>query len=176
MNTTNALISSFDRFMLVGARFSRITVDETEFTKGKANVELVVSIEGPDAAISKHTYNKRPVIELVVRAHALVKGSSETPDSDDVFRIECTAGFVAVDPKDDGDLDLFKTAEPQFARAVYWLVRERIQSVFSVTMLRAQTKLPWDTIEGPWKRGTESSAQTPVKKKAVTKKKSAKRA
>jgi hypothetical protein len=155
-------LQAFESFLMVGARFSRITVDERKVSGDESDYELAVTIEGRDPVVSKHTYAGRPVIEQVVSASAIVKGDAEGPDTPHVFFVECTAGFVGRNESFDGNLAVFKEAEAHFSRALYWLVRERIQSVFSVTMLRAHRKLPWDLLADPIRPSR--------KKKAVTKK------
>jgi hypothetical protein len=144
--TSTSSLQAFESFLMVGARFSRITVDERKVSGDEGEYELKVSIEGHEPEVSKHTYAGRSVIEQVVSASAIVKGEGEGPDAPYVFFVECTAGFVGIEEKFDGDLAVFKEAETHFARALYWLVRERIQSVFSVTMLRTHRKLPWDLL------------------------------
>lgn len=171
MTTTDPL-QAFESFLMVGARFSRITVDERKVSGTAGKYEIAVSIEGHEPTLSSHTYGDRPVIEQVVSASAVVKGDEQSPDAPHVFYVECTAGFVGVEKASDGNLALFKAAEAQFARALYWLVRERIQSVFSVTMLRAHRQLPWDLLENQIAPSTPSkkSATKKAVKKAIVKK------
>lgn len=166
MTSTNS-IQPFESFLMVGARFSRIAVDERKVGGAEGSYEIAVSIEGRDPTISAHTFGDRPVIEQVVSASAVVKGEEEVPDASHVFFIECTAGFVGTEETFDGDLSLFKAAEAQFARALYWLVRERIQSVFSVTMLRTHRQLPWDLLEHQFAQASREKSL--IRKKAVKK-------
>lgn len=165
-------MQAFESFLMVGARFSRLTVDERKISGTEGEHEIAVSIEGRDPTISSHRYADRPVIEQVVSASAVVKGDDDGADGAHLFFIECTAGFVGTEEKFDGDLKLFKAAEAQFARALYWLVRERIQSVFSVTMLRAHRQLPWDLLE---KQVPAPSHDKPTVKKVAAKKAAAKK-
>lgn len=135
-------MEDFSKFRLVGARFSRICVNEHALG-GNGDKNFRVTIESRDAVISQHTYSDRKVIEKVVCASAFPKEVDEGP-VDEIFTLECTAGFVGAEESLDGDLQAFKKSDEAYGRAIYWLVRERIESIFSVTMLRSSRNLPWD--------------------------------
>lgn len=145
MSTTKSDVSAFDSFVLVGARFAKISVDESKVLVGD-DVKLSVTVECHAPEISPHKYKGRPVIEHVVSAYSVVDDELSEIETEHVFHVKCVAGFVGVDESHDGDLAFFKKAEATFARAIFWLVRERVQSVFSVTMLRSQDTLPWDLV------------------------------
>ena len=128
-------------FILVGARFSKILIDEDCLLDGKS--EYNVTIEGGAPTVSSHKYDERPVIELKVSMSAK---SEDAVKLNNVFRVECTAGFVSRDGAHDGDLEMFGASKDFFMRAVYWMLRERVDSIFAVTMLRTAQPIPWDLV------------------------------
>ncbi len=131
-------------FMLVGARFSRIIIDEHALFSAETD-EFSMEIRVQKAKISDQTFGDRTVIELVVGARAVgVSGDEHPALADDVFVLECVGGFVGSDPAYDGDLKQFDASAPFFRRALYWMLRERMQSIASVTLLRQTDDLPWD--------------------------------
>lgn len=168
-------MDAFESFKMVGARFSRISVDERQVESGTGDeIGFDVNIECRHPALSTHTFRGRPVIELVVAAHASVT-DEEPADPGELFYVECTAGFVGVEEKNDGNLELFADAQRAFSRAIFWLVRERIQSVFAVTMLRSHKKLPWDLFMEPSPSESTVEARGRVKKVSSAKKSAAKK-
>lgn len=154
-------------FQLVGVRFSKLIVDEgaTPLLGGQ---ELTVQIMRSVPELSPHRYSDRPVIELKVGVVATAESKGAEQTLDKVFHIECTAGFVGSAPDFDGDLDAFKECIEPYARAIYWMLRERLDSVFAVTSMRG-TSLPWDI--NPREMSPADSKVTVSKKRASAKKK-----
>lgn len=164
----SALIDvAMERFQLVGARFSKILIDENSAEADPAQ-ELTIQIGRSGPAISKHMYGERKVIEIRVHVSGvsgtkarLKKGA--VPTATDVFTIELTAGFVGSTRDSDGDMEAFREVAEQYYRSAYWMLRERIDSVFAVTVLRG-AHLPWDILS----RGSDS----PSEENASTKRRS----
>lgn len=162
-------MSSPADFSMVGARFSRIFIDEQAFIGAAAdsfNMEISVQI----ARVSDHKYAERSVIEMGVRARAVGVNDDGSPAQlDEVFVLECVAGFIGSSPELDGDLDRFNESSQFFGRAIYWMLRERMQSVVSVTLLRQTDDLPWDLDEADARKA--ASGESKPKKKASRKEK-----
>lgn len=135
------MASSSAKFNLIGVRFNKIHVDEaTARIDGKS--ELAVRIVRSAPFVSRHRFGERDVIELrvgIVATHS-TKDDSPTPE---VFRVECTGGFVGSAQEDDGKVKEFAGAADELTRALYWVLRGRLDSVFAVTALRS-IALPWD--------------------------------
>lgn len=134
-------------FQLAGYRFARLIVDEEpeNATEGP-KVELNVMASADDPSVSEMKFNGRHVIELGLKVD--VEVSPETPlkreiSSRTLIAVHCIAGFVGTDKKYDGDLEAFAKYAPVFARSVYWLARQRVTSLLSMTKLR-NTMLPMD--------------------------------
>lgn len=129
-------------FRLVGARYSKLMVDEQpELHNG---TELEVEITQEKAKISDSKYGERPVIEIKV---GMVSSLTDDPNSParKVFHVEITAGFVGLSEEHDGDLALFSSCADYYFRGAYWMLRERMDSVFAVTSIRGMN-LPWDIV------------------------------
>ncbi|WP_093534237.1 hypothetical protein PWP89_13115 [Stenotrophomonas rhizophila] len=152
-------------FRMVGARFSRIAIDEHAFIESDADgFSMEIGVEAPK--LSDQKYADRSVIEVVVGARAVGVNDDGSPVAPgDVFVLQCVGGFVGASPELDGNLDAFKPSAGVFSRALYWMLRERMQSIASVTILRHTDDLPWDLDES-FTAVTADKASKP-KKKAV---------
>ncbi|MCV0219786.1 hypothetical protein [Stenotrophomonas sp. Ps181] len=160
-------MSSPADFSMVGARFSRIFIDEQAFV-GAQGTSFNMEISVQAARVSEHKFDDRSVIEMGVQARAVgVDDDGNPAQLDEVFIMECVAGFVGSSPDLDGDLDRFAQSSPFFGRAIYWMLRERMQSVVSVTLLRHANDLPWDLDESVAKklRGDDSKPKKVARKK-----------
>jgi hypothetical protein len=136
MNTNSS------EFNLVGARFSKIVVDERAIYSEEGK-DLSIEITRSKPEVSKHKYGERSVIELRVSAVATMSPAPGDIALDHVFNLECTGGFVSEDSSKDGDLAAFSPFVEQFSRSLYWVLRERLDSVFAITTLRG-FGMPWD--------------------------------
>lgn len=158
--------SHLHKFHLVGIRFNKLIVDEVSESLAQKQ-DLHVQIERSKAVVSKHKYGERPVIELKVGLSSRMPDDAKDAAKEQVFHVECTAGFVGAKESLDGDLDAFAECEEMFARATYWVLRERLDSVFAVTILRSAGAMPWDMVPSG---SAESAKKTaPAKKRARSK-------
>lgn len=173
----DATLQTFHRFELVGARFSKLIVDEASASPGQ---ELNVEITRSEPEISKQQYGDRPVIEIKVGVVGKPLLENDPSLTERAFHVECVAGFVGHDPVDDGNLEGFAASMVFYQRSVYWLLRERLDSVFAVTSMRG-IHLPWDVVSvsgfyenagkgsqdrRPSRKAAKSSATKPKNKKA----------
>ncbi|OGT58902.1 MAG: hypothetical protein A3E01_05885 [Gammaproteobacteria bacterium RIFCSPHIGHO2_12_FULL_63_22] len=133
-------------FRLINARISKLVVDERAGGVLVVGKELDVVISRSLPEVSVHPWGTRPVIELRVSASATLSGTGERTMLDKVFHVECTGAFVSAGGKSDGKLDAFQPMVEAFSRSLYWILRERLDSVFAVTALRS-ANLPWDLPE-----------------------------
>lgn len=157
-----------DDYILVGARFARMQFDETALLANEID-SLEVSVEVQPPRVSDHKYGDRRVLEIGVSFSARAADSKDVPVP---LAIECVAGFVGRNPEWDGDVARFEPAATLLSRAVYWMLRERLQSLGAVTVLRYAKDLPWDLVEiaapnAPTTVG--SAAKVPKRKKAAAK-------
>ena len=171
----DATLQAFHRFELVGARFSKLIVDETSAIPGQ---ELNVEITRSEPQISKQQYGDRPVIEIKVGVVGKPLLDNDPSLAERVFHVECVAGFVGQDPQDDANLDAFSASMVFYQRNVYWLLRERLDSVFAVTSMRG-IYLPWDVsasgfYESPGKGSQTKQRRTKPAKGSATRSKSKK--
>jgi hypothetical protein len=151
-------------FKLIGYRFNRLFIDESAVQKQKAagSAKLVISFEGEDPVIADSKWNDRTVIELGIKLGLGVPKDKEAM----LFEVKCVAGFVGRRIVDDGNIDKFGDAAQEFARSLYWLSRQRIVSLMTMTRFRSVV-LPWDVPD-------EADEDYPVsKKKTAIKRKSA---
>lgn len=125
------------RFQLVGARFTRIVVDESRIAPD--NESFAVSIQRLGPELTEHRSNDRQVIEVGMRL--LI----QAPENDaPVVDAECRAGFIAATASLDSDLAAFNECIDFYSRATYWILRSRVQTLFATTRLQG-AQLPWDT-------------------------------
>jgi hypothetical protein len=152
-------------FKLVGYRFSRLFIDEEavdKFKKKGASAKLVVSFEGDDPEIAQSKWHDRAVIELRIKLGLGVGKGGEAM----LFEVKCIAGFVGRRIADDGNIEQFRDGAQEFARSLYWLSRQRIVSLMTMTRFRSIV-LPWDVPD-------EADEDRPVvKKKTAIKRKPA---
>lgn len=153
----------FHRFELVGARFSKLIVDEASGIS--AGDHLKVEIARSEPELSRQQYGDRPVIEIKVGVVGKPNRDDDTSLTERVFHVECVAGFVGSDPKDDANMDAFAASMVFYQRAVYWLLRERLDSVFAVTAMRG-VHLPWDVSPDEKKTGSPKFSRTKPKSAA----------
>lgn len=159
------MTEDLNRFALVGARFNKLLIDESALRNSE--VELTVQVQRKEPVISEHRYGDRLVIEFVVRAKIVV------PDNEDaVVDIECTGGFVPVDEALDGDLESFKQHSDFYGRALYWVLRSRLQTLLATTRFQ-WTPLAWDIVDPSVQ--TENSKEAATKSKKVVKSKNVKK-
>lgn len=158
-------MSMTSNFRMVGARFSRIAIDEHAFIESEADgFNMEIGVEAPK--ISDQKFGERSVIEVVVGARAVGVNDDGSPAvTGDVFVLQCVGGFVGASPEFDGNLDEFKSSAGVFSRALYWMLRERMQSIASVTILRQTDDLPWDLDESFTSVTTEKASKP--KKRSV---------
>lgn len=164
------LLDELLRFVLVGARFSKISIDESAMVDDAK--QYAVTFTGTNPVVSKHDYAGRPVIELVVGLSATHVDKNDAEHDGVVFGVECTAGFVGAEEALDGNLEEFNKYKEHFGRSIYWMLRERMDSIFAVTMMRTAKTLPWDlpTISQV-AVGERSKKRSSPKKKRVAPKK-----
>lgn len=131
-------------FMMVGARFSRIQIDETAFfSTATEGYNMAIGVHAPK--VSDHQFGDRSVIEITVAARVVPEDESAGAKlASEVLLLECVAGFVGDHAEYDGDLERFAPLSSFYSRAVYWMLRERLQSILSVTLFRHGEDLPWD--------------------------------
>lgn len=147
------------KFILAGARFNRVIIDEANI--GDPGIgELEVKINRGIIGISPHQLDGRPVIEILVQVKI-----TATDQAIPIVDIECTAGFVGGQPSFDGDLEEFKDCRDYYARAVYWIIRSRLQTLAATTRLQL-AGLPWD-IEPDTAANTEMTAKKSMVKKSA---------
>lgn len=136
--------TSTPAFKLVGVRFSKIVVDERAIAfEGGKDLRVVIMRSKPK--VSDHKLAEKSVIEMSVSVVAAMHEAPLEVALDQVFHLECTAGFIPDDMVHDGNLDAFSGSVDQFARSLYWVVRERLDSVFAITTLRG-IQMPWDLV------------------------------
>lgn len=125
---------------MVGYRFANLRIDESPFLAHKTEKGVIeFSIASSDAKVSESLYKDRRVIELGVQVKALNQGGS-----DESFLVaECIAGFVGQDESLDGDVERFSHCEAFYVRSLYWLIRQRLASLLTMTRFR-QVRLPSD--------------------------------
>lgn len=152
------MTDELSKFVLVGARFNRIVINEEKI--GPLATELKVSVERKGPFLSPHKSGDREVIEVAVRV--LISASEGT---ENIVDIECTAGFLGVEPSNDGDIELFQLEIAEVGRGVYWVLRSRLQTLFATTRLHGAA-LPWDMDKLPFVGSDEVSRKTPKAKKA----------
>jgi len=153
-------------FRLVGARYSKLMVDEQpELRNG---TELDVEITRENAKVSDSKYGERPVIEIKVGMVSSLTDDSNSPTRK-VFHVEITAGFVGRSEELDGDLAQFNNFADYYFRGAYWMLRERMDSVFAVTSIRGMN-LPWDIVPTqPNPEGKGGVAKPTARKTSKTK-------
>lgn len=143
--------AELDRFVLVGARFSKLSVDERASLPAPGQ-QYKVTVTRVEPAIAKETYVGRAVIEIRVglTARHIRDSNPDKPmfpgKAKNVLEVEITAGFVGRQEQLDGNLEEFGTSPEGFYRFTYWMLRERLTSVFALTILRG-TQLPWDVLD-----------------------------
>lgn len=146
------MADGLSRFLLVGARFTRIIVDESRIAPDNESFAVNVQRIGPE--LTEHRSQDRKVIEVGMRL--LI----QAPDSSaPIVDAECRAGFVAASDDLDGDVDAFNECIDFYARATYWILRSRVQTLFATTRLQG-AQLPWDTEAFP-------AAVAPTRRKAA---------
>jgi hypothetical protein len=165
-----------DRFILVGARFSRFAVNESAAIADSKG--LVVTFKRAEPELSDSLYDDRHVIEIKILVEA-VSAHDETSEvvadsTNTVIQAEIAAGFVGKDATSDGDLEAFGACQDDYYRFTYWMLRERLTSVLAVTMLRS-TFLPWDLNELA-ARNEATPKSVRVRKKIRAEKNTARRA
>jgi len=139
-------------FTMVGARFSRIQIDETAFFNAPTDgFSMAIGVHLPK--VSDQKFGDRSVIEVTVTARVVPDDqAADVKLANEMLLLECVAGFVGDRTQYDGDLERFAALSPFYCRSVYWMLRERLQSILSVTLFRHGEDLPWDldkeTIEG----------------------------
>lgn len=148
------------KFMLAGARFNKLIVDESSLGDPD-NGELEVRVSRVVEGISSHQLEDRPVIEIMVGIVIVA-----TDQSQPLVDIKCTAGFVGVDPTYDGNLDEFEQCRDYYARAVYWIIRSRLQTLAATTRLQL-SGLPWDIHPDYEVKGAKPSPGKAAKKSSV---------
>jgi hypothetical protein len=153
-------------FQLVGARFSKISVDESVIGDAES---YSIKVNSTPPVVSKHKYGERPVIELTIGIAATPSAAKQADALSHVFIVECTAGFVGKDPAADGDLSRFKTCLELFSRSVYWMLRERLDSIFAITTLRSVNAIPWDMMREQDVKQIERHTRATKKKKSAVK-------
>ena len=128
------------RFRLVGYRFSRLVLDESPVERAKQeSVALQISTTADEPTISVLKFGARKVIELSVSVKVRIAEQSKAKrelKSLDIVCARAIAGFVGRDKADDGNLEAFHADTKDYARSVYWLLRQRVQSLTSLTLLR----------------------------------------
>jgi hypothetical protein len=138
------------KFALVGYRFARFLVDEAPVNAGSADTQVPLNIEVARSSgeVSNKTYNGRKVIEVEVELKVTPKprdadeaGAQQEP----VIAVTCVAEFVGVSTTNDGNLELFHAESDTYSRSVYWLMRQRVSSLLSMTRL-ARVRLPFDLV------------------------------
>lgn len=131
-------------FMMVGARFSRIQIDETAFFSAAAEgYNMAIGVHAPK--VSDQKFGDRSVIEVTVAARVVPEAEdADAKLASEMLLLECVAGFVGDATEYDGDLERFAALSSFYSRAVYWMLRERLQSILSVTLFRHGDDLPWD--------------------------------
>lgn len=168
---------SLKQFELVGYRFRNLTIDETLFDSDSGTVKIAVAVASGEPQLSAQKMKGRPVIELSISVGVnLVDESAEASTSAkqaQFIKAECTAGFVGTDLKDDGQISLFGECKDQVARSMYWLVRQRIVSLLTMTKFRA-VQLPWDVVGSDAKPSTNPRTKSVRRSAKTTKKKTGK--
>lgn len=152
-------------YVMVGARFSKLIVDEgSSLLRGDQHLSVEFLRSKP--SLSAQRFGDRPVVELKVSVVATTAANDDAV-LDKIFHVECTAGFVGLNERLDGDLESFAFCVDEFSRYVYWMLRERLDSVFSVTSLKG-THLPWDMTPQETKPRRQPGPPSAAKPKSLT--------
>jgi hypothetical protein len=146
-------------FEMVGYRFFNLRIDEGKFHDPKGEKGLIeFSIGASDPKVSETQYQNRKVIELAVTVKALQQGGAD----ESFLHAECIAGFLGQDKSHDGDVEHFSQCATYYVRSLYWLIRQRLASLLTMTRFR-QLRLPADLdlieVDSP-KRSSSSGKKT----------------
>lgn len=141
MRGVTEMSESAYQFVLVGTRFTRLLVDESSIGAPEEG-EFEARINRRIPVVSEHKYNERPVIEVAVSIEI-----KDTSNDKVIVHIECTGGFIGASTDLDGNLDAFKECREFFARALFWIVRSRLQTLSASTRINT-APLPWDYDKG----------------------------
>jgi len=133
-----------DDFVLVGARFGKVIFDEQNLNTKR----LEIMVRKGEPAISQHKYGDRSVIELsmtIIATQHLPATKQLAKVPKEILEVGITAGFVSKQGDLDGDIAAFSEVKEGYFRYIYWMLRERLTSIFSVTSLRVMN-VPWELL------------------------------
>lgn len=144
------MISNSNPYVMLGYRFPRLAIDESPIEQSKgadgdSNAVLKFEVTPIEPYVATERSNNRAIIEAGVLVELrLGDDSSASPH---VLLAKCIAGFVGKDQKDDGNVELFLANCGEYARPLYWLARQRLTSLLTMTRM-ASLKLPADVDAG----------------------------
>jgi len=136
---------------MLGYRFSRILVDESPVISAQGNkVRLFVQVGFKDPELSDiKTSEGRSIVEITVDVTVGLGGDDEKPVDQlgsEVLAVRCIAGFATNDDSDEDLLNRFAPHTDGYHKSVYWVARQRAQSLLTETRFR-KLVLPWEPTE-----------------------------
>lgn len=160
-------MAEYQKFRTVGYRFARLLVDESPVAAATENeVRLEISVTAETPRVAERDYKSRKVIEVAVKVIVDVTDQHTIPEtqSREVVHALCLAGFVGLEEKNDGVLEVFEAETDAVIRSLYWLTRQRIQSLLTATSLRHLT-LPWEPSKTAQSRTADAMSAAAVGRK-----------
>jgi hypothetical protein len=133
------LLSAVNQWELVGYRFVRLLIDEGAVSERSGEIELAVQVRFSSMG-ARELKSGQTVHELFVQV-VVERGGGESA-AEELIDAKVVAGFVHRSM--DGDVDVpFHDVLPQAVRSIYWLARQRVHSLLSLTKLRT-LPIDWD--------------------------------